>query len=72
MVDLQLGKNKRMILDQLEHIGRHPFLKRIQEFNFADYQKGKFEISGSDFFGIGLEYETREASECLWEAHRIY
>lgn len=61
-----------MISDQLKHIGRYPFLKQIQEFSFEDYQKGRFEISGNDFFGIGLEYETRDASECLWEAHRKY
>lgn len=70
MEDLQPGKNENMISDQLKYIGRYPFLKQIQEFNFENYQKGRFEISGNEFFGIGLEYETRDASECLWEAHR--
>lgn len=36
------------------------------------FQKGKFEIKGNTFFGIGLEYETKNVEECSWEAHRKY
>lgn len=61
-----------MIYDKIENIGRYDLLRLVAEFSLDNYQKGKFEISGKDFFGIGLEYETKDATECLWEAHRIY
>ncbi len=61
-----------MIFDQTANLSRYPFLQQIAQFDFSNYQKGRFTISSDDFFGIGLEYDTREASECLWEAHRTY
>lgn len=36
------------------------------------FKKGKFEIDSNSFFGIGLEYDTKPASECVWEAHQQY
>lgn len=42
----------------------------INESNI--FQKGKFEIESPSFFGIGLEYETKEQKECIWEAHQKY
>lgn len=61
-----------MIYDKIENIGRYDLLKLVREFDFSNYQKGKFEIKGEQFFGIGLEYDTRSEKDCLWEAHRTY
>lgn len=61
-----------MIYDKLNNIERYNVLKQIAKFDFSKYQKGKFEINGKDFFGIGLEYNTKNESECLWEAHKRY
>lgn len=61
-----------MIYDKLDNIDRFDLLNQVNEFDVSNYQKGKFEISGNDFFGIGLEYETRNETDCLWEAHRSY
>lgn len=61
-----------MIFDKIENIDRYSFLKQIKHFDLKDYQKGKIEINEDQFFGIGLEYETKDASACLWEAHKKY
>jgi len=61
-----------MIYDKFKDISRYGILKQIAEFNLKDYQKGKFDIKDETFFGIGLEYNTKSESECLWEAHQKY
>lgn len=61
-----------MIYDKIENIGRYDLLNQVKEFDFSNYEKGKFGISGDEFFGIGLEYDTRNEADCLWEAHRSY
>ena len=61
-----------MIYDKIENIGRYDLLSPVKEFDFSNYEKGKFGISGDEFFGIGLEYDTRNEADCLWEAHRSY
>lgn len=61
-----------MIYDKLKNIGKYKFLNSLQEFDFKNYQKGKFDIDGDVFFGIGLEYDTKNEDECLWEAHQKY
>lgn len=61
-----------MIYDTIENISRYDLLKQIKTFNLENYKQGKFDINGDAFFGIGLEYTTKEAAECLWEAHRKY
>lgn len=61
-----------MILDKIENIKRYSFLEKIDRFNIDHYKKGKIEIDGDVFFGIGLEYETKNQAECLWEAHKRY
>ena len=70
MEDSLLGKKKIMIYDTLKNIGRYNFLKKIEKFDFSNYQKGKFDIDDEGFFGIGLEYDTKNESDCLWEAHQ--
>jgi YhcH/YjgK/YiaL family protein len=69
-----------MITDNIKNIHRysgvHPLFPLLMEFinNFdrSKYQKGKFEIDGDNFFGIGLEYQTKPAEEALWEGHKKY
>lgn len=61
-----------MILDKIENIKRYSFLRKIESFDFNLYKKGKIEIDGKCFFGIGLEYQTKESKDCLWESHRKY
>ena len=61
-----------MIYDKFKNISRYGMLKQIAEFNLKDYKKGKFDINDETFFGIGLEYNTKRESECLWEAHKEY
>lgn len=60
-----------MILDNAENLARYEQLKQVLASQSVPFQKGKFEINGAEFFGIGLEYDTKPASEGLWEAHRI-
>lgn len=63
-----------MIFDKVENIDRYDlglsFLK-TSPGNLL-FKSGKFEVSNFPGFGIGLEYETKEETECLWEAHRKY
>jgi len=61
-----------MIYDKIENIERYTLLEGIKNFDIKNYQKGKFDIDGDVFFGIGLEYDTKNETECLWEAHRKY
>jgi biofilm protein TabA len=61
-----------MIYDKIENITRYPFLEEIKNFDLKNYQKGKIDINKEVFFGIGLEYDTKNEIECLWEAHQKY
>ena len=67
-----------MIFDKVENIKRysnvHPkFLDVIEYLEGGNsFVKGKFDIDGETFFGIGLEYDTKENKDCLWEGHRRY
>lgn len=63
-----------MIIDKVENISRYSqILKFISEdLSKNEFSKGRFEISGNDYFGIGLEYQTQESEKALWEAHRKY
>jgi len=61
-----------MIYDKIENLGRYKLLDKIKTFDVSNYQKGKFDILGDVFFGIGLEYITKNETECLWEAHKKY
>lgn len=61
-----------MIFDQTEHLNRYAILSKIEKHISAEFQSGKFDIDGDDFFGIGLSYDTKVLDECLWEAHERY
>ncbi len=66
-----------MIIEKVENLSRYKLAEGklidfIKNFDASKYTKGRFEIDGDTFFGIGLEYETKSAEDCLWEAHRKY
>ena len=70
-----------MILDVLANLSKYTIntrlaLAELQKYVLTQkhdlFQKGKFEIDGDNFFGIGIEYETKAEKECLWESHREY
>lgn len=63
-----------MILDKIGNLQRYEqrlqFITEILQNK--EYVKGKFEISEPLKFGIGIEYNTKESNEGIWEAHRKY
>lgn len=61
-----------MIVDVIENIDRYKGLELLKKFKGGMYHKGKFSMDEEAIFGIGLEYDTKEATEGLWEAHRKY
>lgn len=63
-----------MIFDRLENINKYGIDLQfvLDDLKKDNYTKGKFDISDPNLFGIGLEYETKQSSEALWEAHRKY
>lgn len=63
-----------MIFDKIENITKYGIdlgfvLDDLRNNNF---RRGKFEVGKFGCFGIGLEYETKDSSEGVWEAHRKY
>jgi len=61
-----------MIFDQQNNLKRYPSLEAIRQFDPAKFQQGKFDIDENGLFAIGLEYETKDVNECLWEAHQKF
>jgi len=69
-----------MIFDKIENINRYQLPQEgfeelkifLASFDLNAFKKGKFDINGEQLFGIGLEYNTKLAEECLWEAHQKY
>jgi biofilm protein TabA len=61
-----------MIFDKIENLTRYTEIERLSDYPSMKYKKGKFDIDGQDFFGIGLEYTTRSEKDCLWEGHKTY
>lgn len=47
-------------------------LKYLAETDFNSMPLGKYEVDGTDLFAIVNEYETKDAADCVWEAHRKY
>ncbi|NMD72317.1 DUF386 domain-containing protein [Bacillus sp. DNRA2] len=43
----------------------------LKEVDFSRYSAGRHELDNGLFFFVN-EYETKEASECFWEAHQKY
>lgn len=54
----------------------HPRITRALEYlaktDFHSMPLGKYEVEGIDIFAIVNEYETKDAADCVWEAHRKY
>ena len=63
-----------MIFDRIRNFLLYPNLpKQLLDFvEHAEFKEGKIEIEGDIIFAIGLNYETKNESEGLWEAHRRY
>lgn len=63
-----------MIFDRIEKINEYEFdLNFItKDLEKKEFIKGKYNIDELNFFGIGLEYETKDSNEGVWEAHRKY
>lgn len=46
-------------------------LQLLKEMDFSQYPAGRHDLDSELFFFLN-EYETKEASDCFWEAHRKY
>jgi biofilm protein TabA len=40
--------------------------------DFSKLEPGRYDVDGSEIFAIVSEYQTKNISECKWEAHRKY
>lgn len=69
-----------MIFGNIKQLEEYPFLEeRVKEcFSYAkehdllSFEKGSHEIDGDDLFVNIVEYETTEAKNRFWEAHKLY
>ncbi|HXC03129.1 MAG TPA: YhcH/YjgK/YiaL family protein [Bacteroidia bacterium] len=69
-----------MIYDKVENASRYApvsariakGLEYIRHTDFTGMEPGKHEIEGEDLFAVINEYETKDESECVLEAHRKY
>jgi YhcH/YjgK/YiaL family protein len=69
-----------MILDSIDNCARYAglsplFKKAFEHLRQTDFEKlvpGKYEIAGDDLFVIVMDYESKDASECVMESHRKY
>lgn len=63
-----------MIYDKLENLNKYGFNLSFIKKNLDEniFLNGKCEINGNEEFCIGLEYETKNEEDTLWEAHRKY
>jgi len=70
-----------MILDKIENLHRYTQVLEVSllsnalsEKIYDSVEEGKFEVGNNmdKFFGIIMSYNTKGASEGIWEAHRKY
>jgi YhcH/YjgK/YiaL family protein len=69
-----------MIIDLLTNSNSynaiHPRVARALDYlaktDINSMSLGKYEVEGTDIFAIVNEYETKDAADCVWEAHRKY
>ena len=69
-----------MIIDQLSNASTyHALGERIADglrflanTDLSGLAPGKHEIQGSDLYVNVMDYQTKPAEECTWEAHRAY
>lgn len=47
-------------------------LKYLENNDFSRIENGKYEIAGKDIYAIVQEYETKNAEDAKFEAHKIY
>jgi YhcH/YjgK/YiaL family protein len=69
-----------MIVDKLEHAPQYKNLgeriakglEYIQNTDFSAMEAGKYPIQDEDLFAVINEYETKDAKDCVLEAHKKY
>jgi YhcH/YjgK/YiaL family protein len=69
-----------MILDSIDNCARYStlgplFKKAFDHLLQTDFKKlvpGKYEIDGDNLFVIVMDYESKDASDCIMESHRKY
>lgn len=69
-----------MIIDRIENASLYygmgdrieKALKFLQQTNFSETPKGKYELDGSNLYYMLQEYSTKTPEEGKWEAHRKY
>lgn len=62
-----------MIFDKLQNISNYYFLKPFcKEIARSEFLTGKFDLKERDGFGIGLEYNTRNEQDAVWEGHKKF
>lgn len=80
MSGLRLERRIYMVFGNIRDLKDYSFLgKEVKKcFSYAlehdliAYEKGRHEIEGDDLFVNIVEYETTEAENRFWEAHRNY
>lgn len=40
--------------------------------DFSKFTTGKYEVDGNEIFAMVSDYQTKNITECKWEAHRKY
>lgn len=65
------GKLSSLAESPYTHEKLMPVLKLLQEMDFSQYTGGRHELGNGSFFFLN-EFETKEAENCFWEAHRKY
>jgi len=69
-----------MIIDKIENSGLYLDLgkkiakafKYIKSTDFSRIEPGRYEIEDDNIFAIVNEYETKDAKDCVLEAHRKF
>ncbi|WP_214879288.1 MULTISPECIES: YhcH/YjgK/YiaL family protein [unclassified Exiguobacterium] len=59
-------KSNEMLGERVQKV-----LSVLKEIDFSEYSPGRHELEDDSFFFLN-EYQTKEATECFWEAHKKY
>lgn len=65
-----------LVANAHSYFSLHPRFARSLNYlastDFHSMPLGTYEVEGKEIFAIVNEYETKDAIECVWEAHRKY
>ena len=65
-----------LVANAHSYFSLHPrFARALNYLTSTDFHSmplGTYEVEGKEIFAIVNEYETKDATECVWEAHRKY